>query len=117
MHFGAYSKYGAAFAPVAAGSSIRLLRAPYRAPRANAVCERFLGSVRRECLAHLLVLGERHLARVLREYVAYFNGDRPHRGLGQARPEPPPVETRHRTGPIVAVPVLGGPHHTYRRAA
>lgn len=57
-----------------------------RAPRANAVCERFLGSVRRKGLDHLLVLGERHLARVLREYVASFNRAGPQQGRGQARP-------------------------------
>jgi transposase InsO family protein len=94
-----------------------ILRTPHRAPRANAVCERFLGSVRRECLDHLLILGERHLACVLREYVAYFNRARPHQGLGQALPESPIQETRRREGPICAVPVLGGLHHTYQRAA
>jgi len=110
-------KYGAAFARVAAGSGSRILRTPPRTPRANALCERFLGSVRRECLDHLLALGERQLTRVLREYVAYFNRDRPHQGLGQATPEPPPEESKCQTGPIVAVPVLGGLHHTYRHAA
>ena len=110
-------KFGAAFARVAAASSIEIVRTPYRAPRANAACERFLGSVRRECLDHLLVLGERHLCRVLREYIAYFNRARPHQGLEQACPETLPAETRHREGPIRAVPVLGGLHHTYERAA
>jgi len=110
-------KFGAAFAQVAAGSGIRILRTPPRAPRANATCERFLGSVRRECLDHVLVLGERHLARVLREYVAYFNRARPHQGLGQALPEPPAPGSRGPDGPIRAVPVLGGLHHTYQRAA
>jgi len=110
-------KYGASFASVAAASGITILRTPVRAPRANATCERFLGSVRRECLDHLLVLGERHLARVLREYVAYFNRARPHQGLSQALPEPPADESGRHTGPIRAVPVLGGLHHTYRRAA
>ncbi len=109
--------FGAAFARVAATSGIQVLRTPHRAPQANAVCERFLGSVRRECLDHLLVLGERQLSRVLREYVAYFNRDRPHQGLGQATPEPPPEESKCQMGPIVAVPVLGGLHHTYRHAA
>jgi len=110
-------KFGPDFARVAEASGITILRTPYRAPRANAVCERFLGSVRRECLAHLLILGERQLSRVLREYVAYFNRDRPHQGLGQGTPEPPPKASRCQTGPIVAVPVLGGLHHTYRHAA
>ena len=110
-------KFRAAFASVAAASGITILRTPPRAPQANAVCERFLGSVRRECLDHLLVLGERQLSRVLREYVAYFNGARPHQGLGQAIPESSADDTGRRSGPIRAVPVLGGLHHTYHRAA
>ena len=110
-------KFGAAFARVAEASGIEILRTPYRAPRANAVCERFLGSVRRECLDHLLILGERHLARVLREYVAYFNRARPHQGIAQATPEPLPGGQDHREGPVYAVPVLGGLHHAYWRAA
>jgi transposase InsO family protein len=110
-------KLGATFARVAATRDIAILRTPYRAPRANAVCERFLGSVRRECLDHVLVLGEGHLRRVLREYVAYFNRDRPHQGIGQATPEPPPAAGRNRAGLVSAVPVLGGLHHAYQRAA
>jgi putative transposase len=110
-------KFGAAFARVAAASGIEVLRTPYRAPRADAVCERFLGSVRRECLDHLLILGERHLARVRRECVAHFNRDRPHQGLAQATPEPLPGGRGYREGPVHAVPVLGGLHHAYRRAA
>jgi transposase InsO family protein len=110
-------KYGAIFARVAAASDITILRTPYRAPRANAHCERFLGSVRRECLDHVLVLGERHLARVLREYVAYFNRARPHQGLGQATPEPSLGTPGEDEGPIFARAVLGGLHHTYQRAA
>ena len=102
---------------MAEASGITILRTPYRAPRANAVCERFLGSVRRECLDHLLVLGERYLTRVLREYVAYFNRARPHQGLGQALPAPSAHESGHCTGPIYAVPVLGDLHHAYHRAA
>ncbi len=102
---------------MAAASGIRTLRTPIRAPRANATCERFLGSVRRECLDHVLVLGERHLHRVLREYVAYFNQERPHQGIGQATPEQLPAAMHNRTGPVRAVPVLGGLHHTYQHAA
>jgi len=110
-------KYGAQFDRVAAASGIRMLRTPIRAPRANAVCERFLGSVRRECLDRVFVLGERHLGRVLREYVAYFNHERPHQGLGQARPEQSPAALLNCTGLVSALPVLGGLHHAYRRAA
>ena len=79
---------GLKIARVAEASGVTILRTPFRAPRANAVCERFLGSVRRECLDNLLFFGERHLRRVLREYVAYFNRARPHQGLEQALPEP-----------------------------
>lgn len=71
------SKYGQTFTRVAVGSKIEILKTPYRAPKANAICERFLGSVRRECLDHLLILGESHLYRVIQEYVAFFNQARP----------------------------------------
>ena len=108
--------FGAAYARVAAASWIEVPRAPHRAPRANAVCARRLGSARRECLGHLLILGERQLPRVLREYVAYFNHTRPHQGIGQAIPEgSPPERPASVGGRVVAIPVLGGLHHDYRR--
>ncbi len=71
------------FDRVAKTSGIRVLRTPIRAPKANAVCERFLGSERRECLDHVLIFSERHLHLVLGEYVAFFNRVRPHQGIGQ----------------------------------
>jgi transposase InsO family protein len=113
------SKYGQAFARVAAASGITELRTAYRAPRQNATCERFLGSVRRECLDHLLVLGEAQLRRILRAYVRYFNHDRPHQGLTQQAPTdsrdgPTRVETG---GSVQTTPILGGLHHAYARAA
>ena len=112
------SKFGADFARVAAASGIEILRTPYRAPRANTFCERFLGSVRRECLDHLLILGEAHLRRALRAYVAYFNGARPHQGIDQQVPEGVPVTSGPgSSGPIVATPVSGGLHHAYQRVA
>jgi len=76
------SKYGQNFTRVVAGSQIEILKTPYRAPKANAICERFLGSVRRECLDHMLVLGESHLDRVIKDAkrVEYFNQARPHKG-------------------------------------
>jgi len=113
------AKYGAQFARVAAGSRIAVLRTPVRAPRANALCERFLGSVRRECLDHLIILHEAHLRRVLTAYVAYFNRARPHQGIGQRRPQPGIAADVAPCpgGGVVAVPVLGGLHHDYHRAA
>jgi hypothetical protein len=73
-------------ARVAATSGIEILKTPYHAPRANAICERFLLSVRRECLDHLFILQEKQLDRVLQAYVQYFN---------QARPQ----EAQHTTHP------------------
>jgi transposase InsO family protein len=110
------SKYGPAFARVARATGIDLVHTAYRAPKENAICERFLGSVRRECLDHLLVLGEAHLKRILNEYVNYFNTARPHQGLQQRIPALP-AGTMPGAGPVRATPVLGGLHHTYQRAA
>jgi putative transposase len=112
------AKFGPAFARVAKASGIKIMRTPVQAPRANAIVERFLGSVRRECLDHILILGERHLHLVLRDYITYFNHTRPHQGLYQAIPEPPRAAAiRHASGSIRATPVLGGLHHDYQRAA
>ena len=113
------SKYGRAFTRVAEASGIAVLRTAFRAPKENAICERFLGSVRRECLDHVLVLGEAHLRRILREYVAYFNAARPHQGLQQRIPDPTEVGVLwpEAGGTVRAVAVLGGLHHTYRRVA
>ncbi len=113
------SKFGPTFARVAADSRIEILRTAYRAPKMNAICERFLGSVRRECLDHLLILSEAHLRRALRTYVPYFNEQRPHQGIAQRIPVPgqrSPTEPT-RTGRVETMPVLGGLHHAYRRVA
>ncbi len=112
-------KYGAAFSRLTTATGIEEVRTAYRAPLENATCERFLGSVRRECLDHVLVLGEAHLRRVLREYARYFNRDRPHQGLTQRVPEAPEAgSARPLTGGSVrAIPILGGLHHAYTRAA
>ena len=83
---------------------------------ANAICERFLGSVRRECLDHLLILGERHLRAVLTEYVDYVNHARPHQGLGQRIPSGV-AHPSTAYGQVVVFPVLAGLHHDYRLAA
>jgi transposase InsO family protein len=112
------AKFGPAFARVARASGIRIIRTPVRTPRANAIIERFFGSVRRECLDHILILGERHLHEVLSEYTRYFNQARPHQGIRQAIPAPAagPRLTQG-SGTIRPVPVLGGLQHEYQRAA
>jgi transposase InsO family protein len=112
-------KFGPCFARVAATSGIKILKTPYHATRANAICERFLGNVRRECLDQLLILYEKQLHRVLRAYVAYFNGARPHQGIQQQIParEVSPAPPDQRGDRIISVPVLGGLHYEYRRVA
>jgi putative transposase len=112
-------KFGMGFARVAKTSHIEILRTPYHAPRANAICERFLGSVRRECLDHLLILHEKGLHRVLNAYVQYFNQARPHQGVRQQIPEQraESVPPDHERGKILSFPILGGVHHDYRRSA
>ena len=113
------SKFGAAFARVAHSSRIEILKTPYHAPRANAMCERFLGSVRRECLDHLLILHEKQLQRVLNAYILYFNRSRPHQGIRQQIPEPQTgsVPADREGGKVLSFTVLGGLHHDYRRSA
>jgi len=73
--------------------------------------------VRRECLDHLLILGEHHLSRVLREYTAYLNRERSHQRLAQATPEPHRTKVSHEARPVRVTPILGGLHHAYRLAA
>lgn len=76
-------------------------------------------SVRRECRDHILILGEAHVRRILDAYVRYFNHDRPHQGRGQLVPSVPGEAADHTiaTGGVRAIPVLGGLHHTYAKAA
>jgi putative transposase len=109
------SKYGRLFARVASGTGIEILRIPYGAPRANAICERFLGSVRRECLDLFLILSERHLQRVMKEYQEYFNHTRRRQGIWQRIP----CRSVQRAEPqmsreLMSHPVLGGLHHDYQ---
>ena len=111
-------KFGAVFDRVAAGAGARVVRTAVQAPLMNAFCERFLGSVRRECLDHIIVLSEAHLRHVLAEYsLRYFNMARPHQGIGQRIP----VSGERAPGPlassVIAIPLLGGLHHDYRAAA
>jgi len=110
-------KYGGDFDEVAKAAGTQIVRTPIRAPKANARCERFLGSVRRECLDHVVILSEEHLLAVLREYVAYFNETRPHHGIDQQIPGNAMNDNAGGKGSVVARSVLGGLHHEYRRAA
>jgi transposase InsO family protein len=111
-------KFGADLDRAAKGASIRVIRTTVQAPLMNSVCERFLGSVRRECLDNIIVLGERHLSQVLEEYCfRYFNTARPHQGIGRRVPTARVLKGRTDPAGVIAVPVLGGLHHDYRAAA
>jgi transposase InsO family protein len=83
-------KFTSAFDSVFNSEGIRVIHTPVRAPKANATCERFVGTVRRECLDWLLIANRRHLQHVLRECIDHYNRHRPHRALGLAPPEPRP---------------------------
>ena len=101
---------------------MRVLKTPIRAPKANAFCERLVGTIRRDCLDFIIPLSESHLKRILREFVHHYNRRRPHSSLGPGIPEPlqakvPASPHRHElpTGyGVRSEPVLGGLHHEYR---
>ncbi len=102
---------------------LRVLKTPPRAPQANAICERLLGTLRRECLDFLIPLTENHLRRLLHAWGRHYNAGRPHMSLGPGIPQPPVLlpaslqEHRHRISEhqrVGANPILGGLHHEYR---
>jgi putative transposase len=111
------SKFAASFDEVFRSEGIKVIHTPIRAPQANAYAERFVRTVRAECLDWLLILGRRHLEHVLRTYTAHYNRQRPHRGLALlsldstgADPQPSGREIKRRAR-------LGGLIHEYHRAA
>src|SRR5450756_2512937 len=87
---------------------------PFLCAQGSSRLRRSYGSLRRECLDHIIILGERHLSTVLAEFVAYYNHDRPHRTLGL---ETPVSSVRSLSGEVRSRPILGGLHHAYERAA
>ena len=110
------SKFSPGFDAVFRSEGVEVVRTPYRAPIANAIAERWVGSVRRECLDHLLLVSEAHLRRVLTVYVAHYNQARPHQGLEQRTLLLPPTE-RAEQGPIRRRDLLGGLLREYYREA
>jgi len=110
-------KFTAAFDGVFAGNGTRVIMTPARSPRASSFAERLVGTLRRECLDHLLILGERHLRNVLAEYARHYNGHRPHQGRQQEPPLRQPGQTVDITARIERVSVIDGLINEYRRAA
>jgi len=104
---------------------LKVLRTPFRSPKANSICERMIGTIRRECLDWMIPVSEAHLRAMLREWVRHYNRGRPHKSLGPGVPDPPAasivskLESRHRMAAGVVVltnSVLGGLHHEYSLA-
>jgi putative transposase len=116
------SQFTTAFDAVFEDCGLRILRSPPQAPRANAICERLVGTLRRELLDHILILNENHLRTVLTEYAAHYNAGRPHQGIAQHVPNDDPQGPSAKvidldTARIHRKPILGGITNEYEEAA
>ncbi len=104
--------FGSVFTRRLQAMGIRDRPTSFRSPWQNGYVERLIGSIRRECTDHLIVLNEEHLRRILGKFSTYYNGWRPHVSLGKDAPNRRPIES---FGDIVAHAILGGLHHRYAR--
>jgi putative transposase len=111
------SKFCAAFDEVFCSEGIRVIQTPLRAPQANAYAERFVRTVRAECLDWLLIVGRRHLEHVLRTYTSHYNAERPHRALALVPPEAGNTAARPASAKVERRDLFGGLIHEYRAAA
>jgi transposase InsO family protein len=111
------AKFSGLFDALIRSEGVRVIKTPIRAPRANAIAERWVRTVRSECLDHLLVFGRRHLEQILRSYVAHFNAERPHRSLELAPPAGSPRSRGSPSADIGRRDVVGGLIHEYYAAA
>jgi transposase InsO family protein len=112
------TKFNVAFDAVFAAINIQIIRTPVRAPRANAIAERFVGAIRRELLDRILIINQRHAGTVLQEFEHHFNEHRPHRTLSQAAPlRPLPEPTRTEINNVRRRDRLGGLLHEYQQVA
>jgi len=111
------SKFTSVFDEVFADSGMRIIKTPVRSPGANSFAERYAGTLRRECLDHLLIYSERHLRRILAEYAQHYNEHRPHQSREQRPPLHEPGQPVDITGRIRRRQVVHGSINEYRRAA
>jgi putative transposase len=111
------TKVTAAFDAIFTSTGIRSINTPVRAPRANAIAERWIGTVRRECTDRLLILGERHLRHVLTAYTDPYNRHRPHRTLAQAPPAGRSISKAGSSLRVLRHDRLGGLIHEYKQVA
>ena len=110
------STYGAEFTKRIKSMGIEEVRTAFRSPWQSPYVERLIGSIRRECLDHVIVFNEAHLMRILQDYLTYYHGSRPHLSLDRNAPTPREIEGSEQ-GDVVLIPQVGGPHHRYARAA
>ena len=110
-------KFASSFDYVFAGGGVRIIKTPVRSPRANSFAERYVGTLRRECLDHLLIHGERHLRTVLAEFESHYNHHRPHRGRSLHPPVHNPGEAIDMTARINRRTAVSGLINEYHRAA
>jgi putative transposase len=111
------AKFSGPFDEVFGTDGLAVVKTPVRAPRANAVAERWVGTARRECLDHMLIFGRRHLRRVLGVYTEHYNRARPHRGLDLEPPDPESAAETTTGTRVRRRDVLGGLIHEYHRDA
>jgi transposase InsO family protein len=109
--------FASAFDAVFAAANIQIIRTPPQAPRANAVCERMVGTLRRELLDRTLIVNQLQLRRLLIEYLTHYNGHRPHRTLGQRPPNHRGPVAPPRAGSIRCTKILGGLVNEYHQVA
>jgi putative transposase len=98
------------------GMGIKEVKTSFQSPWQNPYCERIIGSIRRDCLDHVIIFNEQHLRSVLKSYFNYYHKSRCHLSLGQDSPEPRAIEPLDH-GKVVAIPQVGGLHHHYTRKA
>ncbi len=108
--------YGAFFQRRVGQLEIEQVVTAWKSPWQNPYVERMIGSIRRECLNHVIILNERHLRRILRSYLAYYHESRTHLSLAKDAPTPRPVQGPA-MGKVIALPQVGGLHHRYARRA
>jgi len=108
--------YGEEFKKCVRSMGIEDVPTAPRSPWQNSYCERAIGSIRRECLNHVIVLNERHLKRILTDYFSYYHEVRPHLSLDRNSPTPREVESPS-LGEVISIPQVGGLHHRYTRRA
>lgn len=108
--------YGSYFRQRVSNTGIKEVMITPRSPWQPPDVERLIGSIRRECLDHVIVLGERHLRRILRDYLDYYHGSRPHLALDRNSPVPRAVDPPA-NGKVISFPQVGGLHHRYARPA